>query len=943
MLNIRTKKFGFDRPRRGRTRRASLGRRIALTVAVCFGALILAGTVGFIAVVAWVSRDLPDPNNLKLRALPQTTRIYDRTGEHILYEMHGDEKRTVVELSDISEYAIDASIAIEDKDFWKHGGFDIKGYLRAFLTNLARGGRSQGGSTITQQFIKNSVLTREKTYTRKLKELVLSIEMERRFSKEQILKLYLNEIPYGSVVYGIESAAQTFFGKSAKDLTLSEAAVLAALPQSPTRLSPYGSHRDELVKRAHYIIEAMLEQGMITQEEADEAEADDVLSRIKEQRATIAAPHFVFWVRNELAELLGDSTLESGGLKVITTLDWDLQEAAEKAVADGMEAVELAGGTTAALLSIDATKGEVTAMVGSPDYFNDENNGKFNSLLGLLQPGSSIKPMVYAAGFEKGYTPDTVLYDVKTNFDHTEKPYSPNDYDGKERGPVTAREALAGSLNIPAVKMLYLVGVDDFLDFAAKLGYTTFSDRSRLGLSLTLGGGEVHPIEHIAAFAAFAREGRWREPKGILKVEDGTGKILVDESEPTKEKDVLSEQAARQVNAIMSDNFARSFIFGESNWLTLGDRPVAAKSGTTNDWKDAWTVGYTPSLVAGVWTGRHDGQKMKQGSDGSKIAAPIWNAFMKAALSGKPFEQFTAPDAVTTGKPVLDGRKDAAFDVNIDRATGKLATEYTPSDYIEVKQYSQPHSILFYCSKDDPRGSQPTNPQDDPQYELWEAGVAAWAEKNSIETNPPPTEKDDVHLPENNPTVTLNWPNDGSVLNSRQFQSSVSSYAKRGVAKVEYLMDGESVGISTSFPFGAYLTIPNRFSKGFHTFVAKACDDVGNCATSAAATVNLTADAGPLGMTWLIPTSGQTLYASQFPTEVRITLDDPKSISSLTVTAIGQDGQGNYDIGVINDPPLPTISLSWAEKPSSGRYLIQAQATLKGGDIRYENIQVNVW
>ncbi len=913
-------------------------RRLFSNLMLLLAAGILAGSIFALGAFVWFSRDLPDPNNINQRALAQTTKIYDRTGEVLLYEIHGDQKRTVVDLDQISQFAKDATIASEDRDFYKHKGFSITGFIRAFITDIKTGGFAQGGSTITQQFVKNSVLTKEKVLTRKIKELVLSIQIERKFSKDQILKLYLNEIPYGSVVYGIESASQTYFGKPAKDLTLSESAVLAAMIKSPTRLSPLGSHQDELIARAHYVIDTMVSLGTATPEQAAAAKSDDVLSRIRPKMEEITAPHFVFYVRELLAERFGDQTVDRGGFKVITSLDADMQKKAEAAVADNLKTIHDYGATTAAMMAVDPKTGEIRAMVGSPDYFDESINGQYNSLLGLRQPGSSIKPMVYAAGFEKGYTPDTVLYDVSTPFERKpagQTPYQPSDYDGAERGPVTVREALAGSLNIPAVKMLYLVGIDKFLEFAKTLGYSTFDDRSRFGLSLVLGGADVRPFEHISAFSVFPREGMIRPAKAILRVEDNDGKVLLDDSAPAPEKRVMSAETARQISSILSDNAARSFIFGETNYLTLPDRPVAAKTGTTNNWRDAWTIGYTPSLVAGVWVGNPGSATMKSRADGSKVAAPIWNEFMRAALAGTPVEQFTPPQPIVTGKPVLDGQKNASFSVKIDKVSGKLATALTPPDMIEERTFSAPHDILFFVNKDDPRGPAPSDPSSDPQYDLWETAVADWASKQDIKTSPPPTDVDDVHLPENAPAMNVLRPSQGEAIASRQMYASVSAQSKRGVRRVDFLLDNEAIGSFESYPFEGTVFIPNRFSKGFHVLTVRASDDADN-STATTLTVNLTADAGPLSAQWIRPYGLETIYAEQFPYSVTFRVDDPKSISVLKLTAIDTSG-GGQTVGQINDPLLPNFTMSWPKPAFTGRYTLRLEATLKSGDVRSQD------
>jgi len=935
---------------KGRGSRGPSGRRgprrrpkdILTYAAIILAALFLAGTLCFIGLFIWVAGDLPDPDNISQRSIAQTTKIFDRTGEHVLYEVHGEEKRTVVDLDEISPHVIHATIAAEDKDFYQHKGFSLRGFIRAFLKNLLRGGRGQGGSTITQQFVKNSILSPEKTYIRKLKELVLSIEIERRFDKDQILKLYLNEIPYGSVTYGIESAAQSFFGKGAQDLTIEESAMLASLPKATTYYSPYGSHRDELAARTRSIIDIMAAEGYITEEEAAAAKEVDVVSQVQPRRETIAAPHFVFYVRELLADEYGEQLVERGGLRVITTLDMDLQTAAEEAIAANLERIQDFEGSTAAQLALDPQTGDILSMVGSADYFDDEIDGKFNAILGLRQPGSSIKPMVYAAAFEKGYTPDTVLYDVETQFSRTSQSYRPRNYDLIEHGAVTVRQALAGSLNIPAVKMLYLAGVDTFLDFSRPFGYTTFGDRSRFGLSLVLGGGEVKPLEHIAAFSAFANEGSVRQPRALLRVEDRDGNVMYEAEEAVSAKRVMEKETARNINAILSDNDARAFAFGEHNYLTLGGRPVAAKTGTTNGYKDAWTIGYTPTLVSGVWVGNADGSEMKLGAAGGTVAAPIWNTFMRAALEGQLFREFTAPEPIVTGKPILDGERNAQAKVRVDVISGKLATEYTPEEYVEERGFGQPHSILFFVDKDDPRGPIPDDPTTDPQFGLWEEAIAAWSEGQGFSSEPPPTEYDDVHIPENLPTVTLLNLQEGSEIAERSFLADIRAEARRGVAKVEYLMDGEIIETKTGWPHGGSVTVPNRYGKGFHQLTVAAYDDVGNRGETTI-TVNLTAPPGPLGVQWSAPWNGQNISASAgFPFQVRFRIDDPQSIRTLSLIAVSPDGI-RHPIGSIHDPVLPNMLIQWQDAPPSGRYELRVEAELTGGEIREEGIPIYIY
>jgi membrane carboxypeptidase/penicillin-binding protein len=454
------------------------------------------------------------------------------------------------------------------------------------------------------------------------------------------------------------------------------------------------------------------------------------------------------------------------------------------------------------------------------------------------QPGSSFKPVVYSAGFLKGYTPTTVLYDVVTTF-KTEigKDYEPHNYDDKEHGPVTVRQALAGSLNIPAVKMIYLAGVSNVLDLAEKMGYSTLGDRSRFGLSLVLGGGEVKLLEHATAFAVFAREGKYLPPAAILRVEDAHGRVL-EEWAGEAPQDVFDAEIARQINSILSDNGARAFIFGEQNHLTLPDRPVAAKTGTTNDFRDAWTIGYTPSLVTGVWVGNNNNKEMKQAADGSRIAAPIWNQYMRAVLSGTEVEPFTEAQPVVTGKPVLDGQSGAGLTVKIDKISGKLAGAQTPPQTIVEKTYKQTHNILFYVNKDDPRGPAPANPADDWQFAGWEAALGAWASKQGFIDEVLPTEYDDVHLTEDKPILKIMAPADGETVRASSFGVLIEASSRRGVKRVELYLDGRPAATIFGAPWNQVVTVSQDLSNGFHNLRAAAFDDLENNA-GAEVTINL--------------------------------------------------------------------------------------------------------
>ncbi len=816
-----------------RGKKKKLKKLIAGALAVCFllaGIFAVAGTIFF----ATTLRDLPDPDHLISRQVQQSTKIYDRTGTHLLYEFHGNQRRTVVELADIAEYAREATIAIEDKHFYEHKGYRLTSMIRAVLANVLTGNRSQGGSTITQQFVKNAILTNEKSYIRKLKELILASEIERRFSKDQILKMYFNEIPYGSTSYGIEAASQAFFGKSAKDLDLAESALLAAIPQSTTYYSPYGTHQDALVARWKMILGLMADQGFIDKDMAEATAKIDILKRVIPKREAIVAPHFVFYIREQLAEQYGDATVETGGLKVTTTLDWDKQLAAEKAVADNIANVEKNGGSNAALVSLDPKTGEVLAMVGSRDYFDVEHDGAVNVALRPRQPGSSFKPLVYLTAFIKGYTPNTLIYDVNTSFPTLQGPYEPKNFNLKEYGQIAIRQALQGSLNTPAVKTLYLAGVDRVLDMADQFGYTTLKDRSRFGLALVLGGGEVTLLEHAAAYGVYATEGVKHQTVSILKVEDDKGAVL-EEWQPDAGVRLVDEEPVRNLTDILQDNASRAFIFGEKNNLVLPDRQVAAKTGTTNDSRDGWTMGYTPSLVAGVWIGDNDNKAMKT----SASASAIWNQYMRAATAGMPVETFTAPQPIVTGKPILDGDKAGTTQVVIDRLTGKLATDFTPASTRETRSYNELHDILYYVNKDDPRGPAPTNPADDPMYQPWEDAVARWATANNIVAQKPPTEYDDLHRPEYKPTVGWLSPVEGGTIAARTIVLQAAASAPRGVVRVDYSIDGQFLGTGYAPSFQITAIVPNGLERGFHALAATAYDDIDDNA-SATISVNVT-------------------------------------------------------------------------------------------------------
>lgn len=892
--------------------------------------LVVVGGVSAAILFAWLAATLGDPAKLLESVKIQSTKIYDRTGTVLLYEVAGDEKRTVISLNDIPKHVQQATIAVEDRKFYEHKGIRPTSIMRAVLADIFTGELQQGGSTITQQLIKNTILSNEKRITRKIKEVFLAWQIERKLSKDEILEYYFNEIPYGNTAHGIESASQQFFGKGAKDLDLAEGALLAALPQAPTRYSPYGNHTDELEGRRKLVIELMVEQGYISREQADAAKAVDVLARVQPRRDAIRAPHFVIYVRELLAQKYGENYLTKSGLKVITTLDAEKQEMAEKAVTDGIPGVERSGGSNAALVALDPKNGQILAMVGSRDYFDDEHDGAVNVVLRPRQPGSSFKPIVYTAGFVKGYTPSTVLYDVQTIFKTDSRNYEPKNYDLREHGPITVRTALQGSLNIAAVKMLYLTGIDRVLDLADALGYSTLTDRSRYGLALVLGGGEVKLLEHTAAFGVFAADGVRHTPLAIMKVEDSKGNVLEEWKEAEGDR-VLEPEIARQITNVLSDNDARAYVFGAANYLTLPGRAAAGKTGTTNDYRDAWMVGYTPSLVAGVWTGNNDNSEMSRGADGSKIAAPIWQKFMREALQGTDVESFPAPQPIKTNKPVLDGVLMPEEEIAIDRATGLRATALTPPSQVEMRKYKTVHDTLFWVDRDNPRGPVPSNPAADPQFTNWENAVQEWAKKQpDLLIEVPPLESDNVHIPENKPSMELIAPSENQTLSSRTFSIAVSGSAPRGIARVTVAMDGIEFDESRTSPFNGPYTIPNRFGVGFHTLEVRVWDDVDNM-TSVSRTVNLTAPPGPVMARWVTPNNGVRLTSGDFPYYITAGVNDDSGISALRFFAVRQSDNQTEDLGTVSDPGIRNVVVRW-NRPAPGTYRIFMQGRAPNGD-----------
>ncbi|MDO8435111.1 MAG: PBP1A family penicillin-binding protein [bacterium] len=920
----------------GATRKSAL-RRIAshihlprfMTLVKTGVALIFLGILFLGLAFAWYGRDLPNPEAIRELSGRESTKIMDRTGEHILYEIFQEKKRRLIALENLPDHVKWATISIEDHDFYTHPGFDLKGIVRGTVLKPITGKGVQGGSTITQQLVKNAILTPERTLTRKFKELILAILIERKFSKDEILQLYLNEIPYGSTAYGIEVAAQTFFEKPATDLTLDEAALLSALPKAPTYYSPHGNHTEELVGRQHYVLDQMVQYGNLTAEEADAAKKIDTLAKIVKPKQHITAPHFVFYIRELLIQELGERLVDEGGLIIKTSLDLDLQKKAEQAITDNEKKnAETWGASNAALVAIHPKTGEVLAMVGSKDYFNDDIDGKVNVATRLRQPGSSFKPIVYAASFEKGYTPDTVLHDVVTTFPSDVGPYTPHDYDGKERGPVTARTALAGSLNIPAVQMIYLTGLSRVLDLADELGYTTLRDRSRFGLSLVLGGGEVTLLEHTHTFATFGNDGISRSLLPVLTVTDSKGNMLIERT-PDGGRRVLSEKSARELTSILTDNGARAYVFGANNSLTLPDRPVAAKTGTTNDYKDAWTMGFTPSLATGVWVGNNNATPMKRGADGSIVAAPIWNSFMRAALTGSPVESFQPAPPNDAWKPVLRGVGARGRKIKVDRISGKLATEWTPQETIEEREYILPHTILYYVNKDDPRGPAPTNPGQDPHFSSWERAVQVWIGKEkaraaqagiTIAFEDPPTEFDDIHTLESKPRIAIVAPEQNATVTSNRLEVRVDASGQRAIKEVRLAVDGTLIGTIYREPWETAVFLPASLTKGFHELEATVVDDIENHVTSSIA---FSYDPRTLIDVELTRPQPGEAFTSSGGVSVTLLTTTPRTIAAITFYAERNEGE-TIAIARVAQPEREFTTFIW-RGASPGAYRIWAE------------------
>jgi len=783
------------------------------------GTLIL---LGGIFIFAWFSTlEIPDVATFDQRKISNSTKIYDRTGEVILYDIHEDIQRTVVSFDNINQYAKDAIVAIEDHNFYEHHGVVVRSTLRAITQTILSkiglsSGGTAGGSTLTQQVVKNTLLNSKKLISRKVKEWVLAYKIEKRLSKDQILEIYLNEAPYGGTVYGIQEASRIFFGVSSSEVTLGQAAYLAAIPNLPTYYSPYGSHKAELDQRQKLVLHEMKRYGYVSDEQY-RAALEEVVVFLPQEESGAKALHFVEYIRAYLEKTYGADLVENGGLKVVTTLDYELQERAEQILKDHIiEVKDAYSASNAALVAVESSTGQILTMVGSQNYFDTESEGNFNVATALRQPGSVFKPIAYANAFTKGYLPETVVFDTQTQFTancnaHNFKSdgtcYAPNNHDGKFLGPMNLRNALAQSRNIPAIKMLYLGGVADTLKLAQNLGISSLTkDSNYYGLGLVLGGGEVSLLELTNAYAVFSNEGIYNKPVGILSVADSDENVL--ESYQSNESKVLSENVARMISSVLSDNVARTPLFGSQSFLYFGNTNVAGKTGTTNDNRDAWLVGYTSSVAVGVWTGNNDNTPMKKGSS---ISGKPWRSFMEEIIKKHPstaFTNYSLPNNFSELPAIIRGEWKGGTGVSafIDTRTGEQATSETPEEFQKEFGSFDPHNILYWINKDNPLV--PNQSHNDSQFSNWEASVQSYTHGNYQENY------ESNLLIDNLEQDIDEDPNGGSIrikglTNDHEYQYEDSDRISVSfndididdVIRVDFSMNGNLFGSDTTQPF----------------------------------------------------------------------------------------------------------------------------------------------
>lgn len=802
--------------------------------------MLLGAVLSIGLLFAWYAKDLPRPDKVR-RVEGLSTVILDRNGEG-LYDIFQNENRIPVRWEDIPLDLRHATVAVEDKEFYRHQGLSTTGIVRA-LINIFIFHNFQGGSTLTQQLVKNVLLTQERTLPRKIKEAILAIQIERKYTKDEILQMYLNEAPYGGTAVGAESAAQYYFGKHVKSLGLVESAILSGLPQSPTLYSPFGNNPKAYVWRTEQVLRRMREDGYISPQQEDEAKKQLNTVPFAKGDAGLKAPHFVAFVKEQLVKRFGSKLVETGGLRVTTTLDWKLQEKAQSIVREEVGKAKPLKVTNGAAVVLDPKTGEILAMVGSKDYAATDSSGfMFNVVTqGLRQPGSAIKPITYAAAFKKGYTASSLLLDVDTKYpsgDPAKPEYNPHNYDSKFRGPMQLRFALGNSINTIAVKVSALVGIRDVLRLANDMGLTTLEPTDehikRFGLSLTLGGGEVHLLDLTSAFGVFATEGLRQEPVSILKVEDPKGNVLYAYTAPSP-KHVLGADIAYIISHILSDNDARKDVFGPSSYLVIPGKTVAVKTGTTDDKRDNWTIGYTPSRVVGTWVGNNDNSPMNPAlASGITGAAPIWNRIIREVLKDAKDEPFPRPDTIVEmdidsyggGLPLSGGTTRKEVFLKGTEPTGPSPIYQTLkvskkdnsklANSVEIAQGAYDTKTFVVFAEQDPVSGDGKN--------RWQEGIDAWIASQGDSKFHPPRE---TYSEGDQITVRFKEPMEGQQVNTNTVTVRVEAASFSDISKIELFVDGSLVKtVNDTKSMNETVTISN----GSHTLKSRSTDNKGKTA-----------------------------------------------------------------------------------------------------------------
>ena len=859
-----------------------------LVLLILFGIGLLA-TVGLFA---WYSKDLPSPTKV-VRRDGFATRIYDRNGE-ILYDLYQDQKRQPVEFNNLPEALKKATIAVEDKDFYKHKGFDPLAPLR-IIKNFFYFKKLTGGSTLTQQLVKNVLLTSEVSITRKIKEFILAVQIEARYSKDEILLMYLNESPYGGAAWGVGSAAEQYFGKAVKDLTVAESVILAGLPQRPNAYSPFSSNPKAYVSRTEHVLNRMFEDGYIDKETQLKTVEEIKNYQFYQNSTKLLAPHFVFWIKDLLSQKYGEGVAEGGGLKVTTTLDLNLQNEVQKIVGEEIDKSEKLQISNGAALILDPRDGQVLAMVGSRDYNSDKTDGQFNVVTqGLRQPGSAIKPITYLMALRKGYSAASLIMDTPVSFPIAgQKDYTPQNYTGKFNGPMSLRDALGNSINTIAVKTLARVGVSNMLQQAYEMGISnlepTVENMKKFGFAVTLGGAEVKMIDLSAAYSAFANGGKRVEAVGILKVEDREGRVL-EEFNPIEGKQVMSSEEAFIISDILADNNARALTFGAVNSLIIPNYKVAVKTGTTNEKKDNWTIGWTPNLLATVWVGNNDSTPMGRIASGVSGAAPIWRKIMLFALPKREKEDFKIPPKIVN--------------ISVDKISGYGVHDEFPSKteyFIEGTQTNilDPIHLRLKVCKDKAGLATPEDvangnydskeyfnfKEEDPISKdgrnRWQEGIDSWINQQS--------EKDKYFPPESfcrsDGAVGVNFDSPGDrSTQGNNVEVKVNISALKKITEVKLWIDNSEVKKWTERPFEGVFNLGN----GPHRLKVRAVDkDGASGEREIQIGVNVPWDWSPSPTPTMTPIPSPTQLPTLIPTNIPTIV--PSLVPSLipSVTGIG--------------------------------------------------------